>query len=37
MTVIQQGNTKGYDLDRIREFLDHLILESPESSSSTIK
>lgn len=26
-TVIQQGNTKGYDIEMIRDFLDHLLLE----------
>src|SRR6185437_572032 len=25
--VIQQGNTKGYDIEMIRDFLDHLLLE----------
>jgi hypothetical protein len=26
-TVIEQGNTKGYDVEMIRDFLDHLLLE----------
>ncbi len=26
-TVIRQGNTKGYDVEMIRDFLDHLLLE----------
>lgn len=26
-TVIEQGNTKGYDVQMIRDFLDHLLLE----------
>ena len=26
-TVIRQGNTKGYDIEMIRDFLDHLLLE----------
>ena len=26
-TVIEQGNTKGYDVQMVRDFLDHLLLE----------